>query len=401
MSEESSNKAILILGSGATAGSGNLSDGKQLPTDNEFFKNSTSDNSRARKLIEEDGAFPALRIMLKKFLDKKDGFKQDKGLYNVWNNIFILRGLGRSGVIRFDPDVIDEYHGLKNHSWPEKREYQKEHYENFFSIEDRFRPYEYALTELAIWDLRVLVKKVYSEYTPDCSVVKQLWDDLKGKLMAVVNLNYDTTFDKSIDGFYYPGIHEPKGRIPLIRPHGSLDWTDIGIFRKAIPGIYWNWKESSEPISLSEMGFRKGNGNFLDFKQPMIVSPAYFKEEIVGNSSSPGFINKNIVRNQWMAVEKVLRKSDHWIFLGTSLASGDDHLVSLLKYHYKGAKHKICFSQYGNDHAVCEKLVNLFPTTHICAHQIKEEEKIDNLKHCENLQKIITDNPGGRLDPLV
>ncbi|MBI3292555.1 MAG: hypothetical protein HYZ73_07085 [Elusimicrobia bacterium] len=332
--------AILFLGSGATASSGITGQTEEtkredLPADSEFF---------ASPLVRKDikRHYPALSLFRSlKEQDAPSGSLARKSLYETWNDLFIYRGLAQANLFFETRNLKDSFYALANHNWPTGCERQKEHYKFQFAIMEAFKPWQFYLAELAIWELRSLVRQTYLIDEMESKPDRILWGRLKKYLTAIINLNYDITFDTNVqDEFYYPGNSEPRrDKIPLIRPHGSLVWSSIGtwVHQRGWQG----WRDSWEKTCEDQLGFRQlGDGN-LELRQPLLVSPTYFKEEVVGNSSLPG-LQSEILRPQWLKLEEVSRTSKHWIFIGASLSSGDDHLVYLLRRSY--SQQQICVS---------------------------------------------------------
>lgn len=361
----SKRKAVLFLGSGATAGSGLTNGGCKLPTDGEFF------NSPLVCGRLQGGGYPAIRLMRKQTL-------QERSLYKTWNDLFVYRGLARAGVIREGAEVIDEFNRLANHAWPAAQGCRAEHYRHQFQIMgSELREYYFA--ELAVWDLRVLVKDVYEIQDVTHSAHKAFLKCLGGRadVSAVINLNYDTTFDQALTGkFYHPGDStSAEGKLwPLIRPHGSLRWTSRSEW--SIPEARWlRWTESWDNTALWRWGYQRSPSvpDRLEFHQALIVTPAMTKEEVVGNSSMPG-LGSDILRQQWIAVERALQQSDCWIFVGLSLASGDDHLVFLLRRALAGRPVAVHCSCYGNQHA-CVNFECLLERS-VCCHCIRENQPV-------------------------
>jgi len=361
-------KGMLFLGCGATAGSRIKKNGYALPTDSQFFESPLVTG------LLGDWNYPALSLVR-----KLKPFQGQSGLYQTWNDLFIYRGLAQAGIIREDRSKIDELYHLANHDWRDGYEWRAKHYQHQFEIREASIPPEYYLAELGIWDLRVLVKDVYSRIDLRDEVYRALWTGLKKKVevAAVVNLNYDTTFDDVLHGdFYCPGDSNPaKGKIPKIRPHGSLKWTSRGTFKTG--GGFQDWTHSMSGTCLKDLGYRKTDDpSVLELLQPLIVPPAEFKEEVVGSSSIPGLTNP-ILRQQWLVLEHSLRESNHWIFIGFSFASGDDHLVFLLKRLYDSDKQIHC-SCYHRNH-VCNTLRDIFGQhANVCGHDIPKHETIDS-----------------------
>ena len=138
-----------------------------------------------------------------------------------------------------------------------------------------------------------------------------------------------------------------------------------------------------QDTSLDEIGFRDtANNSVLSFRQPLIVPPPEFKEEVVGSSSMPGLTNP-ILRQQWLALERSLRENDHWIFIGISFASGDEPLRFLLRRIYEQKQQakenaEIHCSCYDGNH-VCNTLRDIFGQhAKVCGHDIERGQNIDS-----------------------
>jgi hypothetical protein len=379
MTDQKERDILLFLGSGATAGSGITKYGKSLPADGNFFKNIII------KDILNKTVYPALSLARDKILNNKR-FENDLcSLYKTWNHFFVLRGLAVSKIFRFDTDLRDEFHDLSKHRWPDSHRFQRLHYKCEFATMGHSRlPDEYHFLELAIWDLRALVHEVYDNSCMcyDNNALKTTWNKFNDKLQAVINLNYDTTFDDSLDkgrDFYYPGefscakktYGDEQNSIPIIRPHGSLGWTSIG--KRPVSTLDWKWREEWEKTALNSLGYEPVNDNpfQLNLRQSLIVTPVFVKEEIVGNSSMPGLGNP-ILKSQWTSLESALRKSaelgsqSHWVFLGLSLQSGDEYLLTLLKLHHSGQK--VHFSNFERRCDDLKSFVYIFGEDNICEH---------------------------------
>ncbi len=364
-------KGILFLGSGATRGSGIRKNNFPLPVDSQFFE-----SPLVTSLLEKR------KCRAIKLVRNLDPFTAQPSLFRTWHDLFIYRGLAHAEVIEAPDSTLAEFNVLNG---------RDAHYKRQFTIKAReAKPLTYYLAELAIWDLRVLVKAVYQHQNPQSTAYEKFWRGIGKKISRVVNLNYDTTFDDVFAGrgqFYSPSKSAPtRGKKPLIRPHGSLKWTSKAKFKVSDHCVGWwpckepghheePWHHSEdEETTLERMGYR-GNLPIFDFSQQYIVSPAMFKEEVVGSSAGSGL--GELLRHHWLELRKGLEESDHWIFVGISFASGDDHLVFLLRLLYGPNKYLHC-SCYDEDHA-CRGLKRIFGEhANICAHPIRRGQTIDS-----------------------
>lgn len=369
-------RAILFLGSGATAGSGIRKDGHCLPTDSGFFDSPLVTNGLAV-------GYPALKLARRQLLHEPKS-----SLYETWNDLFILRGFAWAEVVPVgSAEALWEQ--LRKHCWKPDFDYRKTHYDLQSKIRDvdlsrdhqrRPRPTAYYLAELAIWDLRAILADVY-EVSADDRVYRSFWGPIGGRLSTVVNLNYDSTFDDCLGGEFRPLFREAlkmNGNEPLlmIRPHGSLKWTTKNTF--CLGNLNWcaRWEPDESRTSKKDLGYRQGaDAHVFHFQQPHIVAPPTFKEEVVGTSSAEG-LQDPVLRCQWRTLAERAKAANCWIFVGLSLSSGDDHLLHLLRRLYTPEIRLHC-SCYGTDHA-CERLDRIFgPHAGVCSHGIRPGMTID------------------------
>lgn len=321
MSEQNT---LLFLGSGATAGSGMS---PALPADRDFFKAMDLD-----KDIQPH--CPALWVLRKHV----SCFTEKIGLFPTWNALFIERSLAFSLSDDSRNFVIEEFPEWLTGG-------QKRHYECQWEIlkaiyGDELEKVKYWKTlGLAIWDLRFLVKKVYDvRGDPEAKGYAQLWKECQN-VKAVINLNYDHTFDDFLKG------SSANNTPPIIRPHGSLEWTSRNrwICSKEKNGWLYPgpWPSEKTKTQLEDLGYAKSpptaTAKFYEFSQPLIVTPDIFKEEVVGSSTVPGLIDP-ILRDEWIHLEKNLKGQNikRWLLVGLSLDSGDDHLIHFLNKYKEG-----------------------------------------------------------------
>jgi hypothetical protein len=354
--------AILFLGSGATAASGLTHHGFQLPTDGCFFG-----SDLVKKLVPKGDVpcgYPAVRAARQYF-----GI-QSNGLYNTWQDLFIAKSFSLSGVIK--PGLPKDIFATLTRLVVSRG--QRKHYrcqkQIFESSDLPLAASNWA--ELAIWDLRVLVKKVYewnSTRDPRDRLAKnyyhRFWRNLHGRVAAVVNLNYDTTFDKSLDNI----------SCPIIRPHGSLRWSTWNrMERGKWKDLGGPWPSDMRDTPLDGMGYRKtSDPEIFSFNQTLIVTPESFKETVVGNSSMIG-LQDPILKNEWQKLRRLPSKANHWLIFGLSLASGDDHLIFLLKTLGKERPrtlHVSCFRHPSCEPCAACEIAKRLSMNKLCIHPIE------------------------------
>lgn len=373
---------VFFLGTGATAGSGIKKNEYSLPTDSDFFCSTI-----VKKQLDN---YPAL----KKFREPKESndLMKTNSLCKTWEYIFNYRGLSRA-KLKIDERISSKINDLRNYSYTNWIGNQKDHYKYQFDIMDNeknnFLPKEqksegYYFGELAIWDLRVLLKQVYQEYEKNEEFYTKFYNKIKHRKPIFVNLNYDTTFE---DCF------EKKNKLEIIKPHGSLKWITENNF--SLNKNDWctpNWKDSKpkKNIELNDLGYRKTEDkDCFNFCQPLIVPSVHIKEEVVGNSSMQG-LQHEILKEEWNKLVGALRNSNHWVFIGYSFASGDEHLIFLLKQLYNDNKQIHCCI-YGSDTTPVKNLAEILHNDNkpfsFCIHQIKKGEKLDTFHLCKSLKK--------------
>ncbi|MEK7766383.1 MAG: hypothetical protein AAB368_09105, partial [bacterium] len=315
----------LFLGSGATAGSGIKHVGHCLPSDRGFFKSDLVEQ------LLESGHYPALKHVRTHFPRYCRC-----GLSETWNTFYLARSFGRAAVLNESPPLLaprDFLKVLKTESAADasqRRHYQiqRQDYERGYGTIEAVNPQwsqEKLLDELfglAIWDLRILVCRVYGLAPSDPEEYESLWKAVSDRVAGVVNLNYDTTFEDSM-------ASKLEG-IRVFKPHGSLKWLK---WNRRLLGQQWcmgaPWPTKRMTEVRGDYGYRNGSAELVEFIEPNIVSPDNYKEVLVGGSNSMGIIDP-LLRDSWLCMDRFLRKADHFLFLGFSLSSADSHLAFLI-----------------------------------------------------------------------
>lgn len=129
---------------------------------------------------------------------------------------------------------------------------------------------------------------------------------------AVVSFNYDTIFENSLPPkkqFFYETIQADERLVPLLKPHGSINWNLSAEGEIAIKG---------EP------------------ERPVIVAPTHLKF-IAGqdpdNSEQPiGYLDQAIgIRDIWTKMESRMKEASALIFIGYSFPVADLYFSSVLR----------------------------------------------------------------------
>lgn len=128
---------------------------------------------------------------------------------------------------------------------------------------------------------------------------------------TVVSFNYDTIFEQSLPTKHrakYIGLNKSKGTIPLLKPHGSVNW-------------YLN---RHDKIAV---GSQAGSA--------VIVAPTHLKfvsgPQTVA-AHQPGYLDQSLeIRQIWTEMEKEMRLARALVFIGYSFPVADLYFASVLR----------------------------------------------------------------------
>lgn len=130
---------------------------------------------------------------------------------------------------------------------------------------------------------------------------------------AVVSFNYDTVFENSLPKsccWAYEGIEDVTGCLPILKPHGSVNWT---------------MNESNKIIRTKEP------------TQCVVVAPTHLKfiarpEEEQKDSEYVGYLDQATqIQQVWAALEREMKESRALVFIGYSFPVADLYFSSLLR----------------------------------------------------------------------
>jgi hypothetical protein len=126
---------------------------------------------------------------------------------------------------------------------------------------------------------------------------------------AVVSFNYDDVFERSLSGprrWAYEGLEDCRGRLRIIKPHGSVGWKEI------------------------DKTVQKGKRS-----DAVIVAPTHLKFVATGDGASPilhGYLDQSPQFGQiWAAMEDQMRQAKALVFIGYSFPVADLYFSSLLR----------------------------------------------------------------------
>lgn len=165
---------------------------------------------------------------------------------------------------------------------------------------------------------------------------------------TVVSFNYDTIFEYSLPPkkqFYYSTIQDPQRLIPLLKPHGSINWE------------------------LSQTGKININGKC---QTPIIVAPTHLKFIAAPNTDSEidqpiGYLDQaDGIRNIWAEMESRMRDARALVFIGYSFPVADLYFSSVLRSVLADRDSSPSVVIVNPDAvAISERLKKRFPLTHL------------------------------------
>lgn len=130
---------------------------------------------------------------------------------------------------------------------------------------------------------------------------------------AVVSFNYDTVFEDSLPKSYpwaYEGIEDVKGCLPVLKPHGSVNWA---------------MSESNSIIRTSAPA------------RCVVVAPTHLKfiarsDEEQRAPEYAGYLDQATqIQQVWAALEREMKESRALVFIGYSFPVADLYFSSLLR----------------------------------------------------------------------
>lgn len=313
-------RTVVILGTGATMGSGYTRHGKMLPGDRGFFGNSIV------KTMLQSGHFAAVNSVLDSFRRGLGGSLDTVGLEEVWTFLeFAGKGLFRNSV-----DFKDE-----TARWLEAVRRPESRLDDEHCLCRRYRADRTLLTRadvdlllVAGWDLRRLLGRVFDELTPpDLNVYAALLKKYditcdSTTRTIIININYDTVLEDALSKngtpWYYGHVHTTIQRDPsslrILKPHGSLNWR----FRGNEPSV-----EITADYSLAPVDCRSESDN--RFEEAMIIPPTQIKQAITVAETQNPATNK-LFTAIWHDMIEALARASRVFVIGYSFPPTDLHL---------------------------------------------------------------------------
>lgn len=307
---------VVILGAGATIGSGYTLCGQSLPGDRGFFDN--------RLVQERLSKYLALNVLLGYFRKVHGKDLAGVGLEEVWTFLDFSSG----DLYRPLTDLANERkEWLQAIRQPQSRR-DDDHYWTRFYREDRTipAPNEIDLNLLAGWELRCLVSEIYGAV--DAPGDPNVYNLLLMKIpqdTTVISLNYDLVLEHALTHatapWYYAHVSTTVDRdqrgVQVIKPHGSLNW----LFKGNVPFVSITTDYRIGPVT---------HRCFVEnrFKEAMIIPPTHLKRP-VNIPETQALETRELLSKLWKSMAEKLKAASHVFIIGYSFPSTDHHLRTL------------------------------------------------------------------------
>jgi hypothetical protein len=337
---EACKNTVVILGAGATIGSGYTRCGKNLPGDRGFFE-----RPAVRTLLSQ---CPALEIMLKIFRHECGQDLRGVSLEEVWTFLeFSVKGVYRKRKLANLAQEQEDW--LAQIRDPASIDDDEHWYCKHFR-QDRTLPSEKIdMTLLAGWDLRRLLYRVFQEVqAPDAPNVYQRllkrYGVPRDGTTAFISFNYDTILEHALSQpdpcpWFYVHIPTTVQRelngVRVFKPHGSLNW----LFEGNEPSVEISADYHLEPVGHQSLEVNR-------FKESMIILPTQLKQVLNFKKTQARKTTKLFGKiRQGMA--DALAEADRVFVIGYSFPSTDHHFRTLIRWvnhrrQYKKYAHVYC-----------------------------------------------------------
>lgn len=311
-------RTVVILGTGATIGSGYTRHGKMLPGDRGFFGNSIV------KMLLQSGRFAALDSVLDSFRRWFGGNVDTVGLEEVWTFLeFAGKGLFRNSV-----DFKDEIARWLEVVRRPETQLDDEHYLCRRYRAERTMPAlaEVDLLLVAGWDLRRLLGRIFDELTPpDSGLYAALlinYNISHDSTTTIININYDTVLEDALHrngipwhyGYVDTTIQREASSLRILKPHGSLNWRSRGNEPSA---------EITTDYRLAPVDHRCESDN--RFEEAMIIPPTQIKQAITV-AETQNHVTNSLFTAIWHNMIETLAEASRVFVIGYSFPPTDLHL---------------------------------------------------------------------------
>lgn len=323
MYSETEAAKVVILGAGATIGSGYKRCIRTLPGDRGFFG-----HNEVQELLRS-GGFPVLESILRSL---RRGQAMDTppalGLEEVWTFLdFVQRDIFRNSI-----DLSAE----TEHVWNQIRRPESSSADDHCQIKaartDQTLPATHTLDLLMLagWDIRRILTRIYGDIAPPMGSdpYEELFERLKltkAKPATFISLKYDTVLEQALTrakipwhyGYIDTNVTRSPEGIRILKPHGSLNWR----FKGNVPPVDISTDYSLEPVQCESF---ENN----DFVQPMIVEPTQTKQVITYAATQADATNQ-LLKEIWGGAVTALKDASEVIVVGYSFPSTDHHFKTL------------------------------------------------------------------------
>ncbi|HWQ69046.1 MAG TPA: SIR2 family protein [Patescibacteria group bacterium] len=315
---------VVILGTGATIGSGYTRCGQRLPGDRGFFG-----NPMVQKRL---GDYPALDVMLNLFREVHGSDLASVGLEEVWTFLEFCS----NGPYKDSYDLNNE-----KQEWLKRIRTSKRNDEHCrcgkFRAAGGIPPDlgSIDMSLLAGWDLRCLVSETYRGIEspgvlPNYQKLMDTYGIPQAEPTVFISLNYDTVLEQALAGFtsnpypwFYPHIdtseHRDSKGVQVLKPHGSLNWRQTG----NIPAVSISTDYSLQPVSNVST-----DDNI--FEQVAITPPTQLKGAL-NIPETQAALTTDLFGKIWKSVADALVDADRVFIIGYSFPSTDHHFRTLLR----------------------------------------------------------------------
>ena len=330
MSDSTAN-TVVIVGTGASIGSGYTRFGHNLPGDRGFFGNLV-----VRELLKS-GRYPALQLMLESFWKLHPTELDSLGLEEVWTFLEFA-----------DKEFLRESVDLKQQrdEWIQAIRNPESETHDEHCLCKRYRedqtippPRSIDLLLLAGWDLRRLLSRVFDNFAPPQDSLRSYDHANRYKALLetfgiarddstiLISLNYDTVLEHALNEarirWHYRNVHSMVPRDPrsirVLKPHGSLNWR----FRGNVPSVWIDTAYALAPVGSESYEVNR-------FKEAMIIPPTQIKQVItVAQTQSPKVVQ--LFRAIWKEMVDVLAAASRVFVIGYSFPPTDLHLHTLFR----------------------------------------------------------------------
>ncbi len=358
-------KNVLLLGAGATTGSGGTCEinGARFtpPVDNNFFE---TVSQHAPDLLSENNR-PFLRTLLSSFDIRFSETKDFSGirLEQVWSFVDLCFKHFLPGKYTFvkEHNKCNELIKRINQGAKDSHHY----YQDYMNPRD-INKAVWLMLVLAGWEMRTLISDVLGRIIvpSDNNFLKlfgKLQGECKGQAIAVITFNYDLALEKSLDlsndlrgRWHYPFIFSSTTRgegVKIIKLHGSLNWKSTGPNLTNIDTDYL-----LEPVPQKI--------NKTECSQAAIIPPTALKEEINLPKDQPPIL-QGLFNSLWRLALEEISSADNLIIIGYSFPLLDAHADWLFRIATSGrSKFQeviYCYKNSSRSEDLERKVRRLFP----------------------------------------